>query len=348
MALDYRSSGVSIEAGDALVERIKPLAAATRTPECLTGIGGFAALCGLPGGLKDPVLVSGTDGVGTKLYVAQAANRHDTVGVDLVAMCVNDILTTGARPLFFLDYLSTPALDVPQATDVVRGIAEGCRQAGCALLGGETAEHPGSGHQGYDLAGFAVGVVERADILPRQSISAGDVVLGVASSGLHSNGYSLARKVCFEVAGLSLDDVPEALGEPLVDALLRPTRIYGRAVQAALSAGGVKGLCHVTGGGLPGNLPRILPEGLGAELDVARWQPAPIFDWLQGLGGIERREMFRAFNMGLGMVIVVSADCAEAVEAAVTAAGEQVTTVGQVIAMPGVGGEERVRIADTQ
>lgn len=348
-SLDYRSAGVDIEAGEALVERIKPLAAATRIPEALTGLGGFAALCGLPAGMRDPILVSGTDGVGTKLYVAQAADRHDTVGIDLVAMCVNDILTTGARPLFFLDYLSTGALDVERATQVIAGIAEGCKQAGCALLGGETAEHPG-GHgnpeakASYDLAGFAVGVVERESILPRTDVAIGDVLLGVASTGLHSNGYSLARKVFFERARYDLDRHVAALGEPLVDTLLRPTRIYTAAVQAALVAGKVKALCHITGGGLPGNLPRVLPQGLGAELATSSWPRPPVFDLLQELGDIDRAEMYRAFNMGLGLVAVVSADEADAVAAAIQGAGEQVQRVGSVVAMPGQTGEARVRL----
>lgn len=337
--LTYKEAGVDIDAGEALVQRIKPLAAATTIPEALTGLGGFASLCGLPAGMKEPILVSGTDGVGTKLYVAQAANRHDTVGIDLVAMCVNDIVTAGAKPLFFLDYFSTAALNVDIAAAVIAGIAEGCKQAQCALLGGETAEHPGgpSGHgdSGYDLAGFSVGVVERSSILPRKDIQSGDVIVGVPSTGLHSNGYSLARKVLLEHAGLTLQDEPAGLGEPLVDALLRPTRIYVESTQSALATGHVKALCHVTGGGLPGNMHRVLPRGLGARFDSALWPRPAIFKLIQDLGNVAKPEMFRTFNMGIGLTVVVSPDNVEPLLSALNettrAPAERAMVIGSVI-----------------
>lgn len=342
--LTYKEAGVDIDAGEALVQRIKPLAAATTIPEAMTGLGGFAALCGLPEGMKEPVLVSGTDGVGTKLLVAQAAGRHDTVGIDLVAMCVNDVLTSGARPLFFLDYYSTGALNVDVATAVVAGIAEGCKQAGCALLGGETAEHPG-GHGGdsYDVAGFSVGVVERSAILPRKDVTVGDTLIGVQSTGLHSNGYSLARKVLLELAELPLDEQVPELGETLADAMLRPTRIYAKAMAAMMATGHVKAVCHVTGGGLPGNVPRVLPEGLGARFDSTAWERAPIFDLIEQRGEIARSEMFRTFNMGLGLVVVCEQDRVDEMLSALREAGETATVVGSVIATDQEG-EARVEI----
>ena len=343
--LTYKEAGVDIDAGEALVERIKPLAAATSIPEAFTGIGGFASLCGLPAGMREPVLVSGTDGVGTKLQVAQAADRHDTVGIDLVAMCVNDVLTTGARPLFFLDYYSTGALNVDVATAVIAGIAEGCKQAGCALLGGETAEHPG-GHDksSYDLAGFAVGVVERDSILPRRDIKVGDVLIGVASSGLHSNGFSLARKALLELAALPLHESVAELGEPLVDALLRPTRIYARAVQALCATGHVKALCHITGGGLPGNVPRVLPAGLGARFDSSCWELPAIFTLIEQRADIARSEMYRTFNMGLGLVVVANPSHASELLSILDNAGETAMTVGQVVDSGHNQGEARVEI----
>ena len=342
--LTYRDAGVDIEAGDALVDRIKPLSAATRIAEVLTGVGGFAGLCAVPEGLVDPVLVSGTDGVGTKLKLAFEMDVHDTVGVDLVAMCVNDVITTGARPLFFLDYFGTGKLDVDRAEAVVRGIAEGCRQAGCALLGGETAELPGFYAEGeYDLAGFSVGVVERAKILDGRAVRAGHVLLGVASSGLHSNGYSLARKALLDRAGHSLDTRLEALGETLGETLLRPTRIYAAAVRAAVEAGGVGALCHVTGGGLPGNLPRVLPDGLDAVIDAQSIVPLPIFDLVQAAGGVSTEEMRRTFNLGVGLVAVVEARLADAVRSAMERAGETVWSIGEVVAGSGDGADARVR-----
>ncbi|MDH5674654.1 MAG: phosphoribosylformylglycinamidine cyclo-ligase [Myxococcales bacterium] len=331
----YREAGVDIDAGERLVERIRPLAARTSIPEVLSGVGGFAGLCALPSGLHDPVLVSGTDGVGTKLKVAFAADRHHTVGIDLVAMCVNDVVTTGARPLFFLDYFATGKLDVEQAGRVVEGIADGCRQAGCALLGGETAEMPGMYQAGeYDLAGFSVGVVERSALLPRADVQPGDRLLGLASDGLHSNGYSLARAVLLERAGLALDAPVDALGEPLVDALLRPTRIYAAPLQRALDAGGVKAVAHITGGGLPDNLPRIMPQQLACKLEAGSWPEPPIFGLIARLGNVPAQEMARTFNMGLGMVLVVESQRAEALCQLLNDSGERASLVGEVIARP--------------
>lgn len=337
--LTYREAGVDIEAGDRLVDRIRPLAARTRTPHVLGGVGGFAGLCDLPSDIEDPILVSGTDGVGTKLKLAFDSGIHDTVGIDLVAMCVNDVITTGARPLFFLDYFATGNLDVDTAALVIEGIAKGCEQAGCALLGGETAELPGFYGPGeYDLAGFAVGVVGRKKVIDGAAIQAGDVVLGLASSGLHSNGFSLARKV-FE--GRPLSEPAGFESGTLAEALLRPTRIYVRATEAALAVGGVHGLCHITGGGLPLNLPRILPEGVMLELDETRWPRPPVFDAIAELGGVEPSEMYRTFNMGVGFVLVVDPARAEAVSEVLAAAGEEVWTIGSVLPREG---DERVHI----
>jgi phosphoribosylformylglycinamidine cyclo-ligase len=341
----YKDAGVDIEAGDRLVDRIKPLAARTTIPEVLGGVGGFAGLCGLPADIEDPVLVSGTDGVGTKLKLAFALDRHDSVGVDLVAMCVNDVVTVGARPLFFLDYFATGRLDVDQAEQVVRGIARGCELAGCALLGGETAELPGFyGGGEYDLAGFAVGVVSRKRILDGRAVRPGDRLLALASSGLHSNGFSLARKVLLEgESALSLDATPAGLAEPLGAALLRPTRIYAKAVRAALAAGPVAGFSHITGGGLPGNLPRILPDGLGAEVDPGRWAEPPIFGLIAERGQVAPAEMRRTFNLGVGFVAVCPADAAADVTAALRYAGETVSDIGRVVEMPGAEDDDRVR-----
>jgi len=329
----YRQAGVDIEAADRFVDRIKPLAAKTRIPEIIGSIGGFAGLCAIPTGMREPILVSGTDGVGTKLKVAFAADRHHTVGIDLVAMSANDVVVTGARPLFFLDYFATAKLDVEQATRVMEGIAEGCRLAGCALLGGETAELPGMYLPGeYDLAGFVVGVVEKSEILPRPTIGAGDVVIGVASDGLHSNGFSLARKVLLEDAGLPLERSIELLGEPLVDALLRPTRLYCRAALAAVATGGVKALCHVTGGGLPGNLPRVLPDGVDAVVNEQAWKRPAIFSLIEELGGVSTDEMRSTFNCGIGLVAVVPADRADAVMSTFQREGERASVIGSIVA----------------
>ena len=340
MGLTYEQAGVDIAEGERLVDRIKPLAARTRIPEVLGSVGGFAGLCSLPSGMREPILVAGTDGVGTKLDVALAMGRHDTVGIDLVAMCVNDIVTVGAKPLFFLDYYATEKLDASVGEAIVGGIAEGCVRAGCALLGGETAELPGFYPGGrYDLAGFAVGVVERAQMLDGTAVEEGDVILGLASSGLHSNGYSLARKALLHGGGaLSLND--DRLGRPLGDALLEPTRIYVNAALAAIAAGGVRALCHVTGGGLPGNLPRVLPEGLGATVVCLPAMPA-IFALIQTHGDVAETEMRRTFNMGIGFVVVAARDRADVVQRALETAGEAVTRLGEV--SPVEEGEPRIR-----
>jgi phosphoribosylformylglycinamidine cyclo-ligase len=340
----YRQAGVDIEAGDRFVDRIKPLAARTKIPELIGSIGGFAGLCAIPTGMREPILVSGTDGVGTKLKVAFAADRHHTVGIDLVAMSANDVVTTGARPLFFLDYFATAKLDVEQATRVMEGIAEGCHQAGCALLGGETAEMPGMYLPGeYDLAGFVVGVCERSLLLPRPTIAAGDVVIGVASDGLHSNGYSLARKVLLEDAGLPLERSSELLGEPLVDALLRPTRMYVRASLAAIETGGIKALCHVTGGGLPGNLPRVLPDGLDAVVNERAWKKPPIFTLIEELGNVSADEMRSTFNCGIGLVAIAAQEHAQAILDAFTRAGERASVIGSLATKASGSGEAEVR-----
>jgi phosphoribosylformylglycinamidine cyclo-ligase len=340
MAITYKDAGVDIDAGNALVDRIKPLAKATSRPEVLGGIGGFAALCRIPAAYRDPVLVSGTDGVGTKLKTALAARRHGTIGIDLVAMCVNDVLVTGAEPLFFLDYFATGALDVDTAASVIGGIAEGCRQAGCALVGGETAELPGLYHGGdYDLAGFCVGVVERDRIRPARDLAAGDAVIGLPSSGLHSNGHSLARKVVLEVLGLALDARPPALGGASVaDELLRPTIIYAGAF-ARLAEAGVpwKAAAHITGGGLVENPPRIFaPDdpSLAVELDPRTWEVPAIMQLIAG-AGVDAAEMRRTFNLGLGMVIVVPAGAADGAVALLAESGARV--VGRLA--PRAGGD---------
>lgn len=328
--LTYKDAGVDIEAGDRLVDRIRPLAASTRTPEVLGGVGGFAGLCSLPSDIEEPILVSGTDGVGTKLKLAFALARHDSIGIDLVAMCVNDVLTIGARPLFFLDYFATGALDVDQGEAVVRGIAEGCKLAGCALLGGETAELPGFYKSGeYDLAGFSVGVVGRKRIIDGKGIEAGDAIVALPSSGLHSNGYSLARRALLENAGLKLEDTPEGFEESLGDAMLRPTRIYAKAVAAALDACEIRGMCHVTGGGLVGNLPRILPDGLGANIELGSWDEPAIFGLLRTTG-IAEDELRRTFNLGTGYLFVVAEDQREPLLTALANAGEAPKHIGFV------------------
>ena len=321
--LDYRSAGVDIDAGDALVEAIKPLARSTSRTGVMGGLGGFGALFDLKAaGFKDPVLVSSTDGVGTKLKIAIDTGIHDTVGIDLVAMCVNDLVVQGAEPLFFLDYFATGKLDVTQARAVISGIAEGCRQAGCALVGGETAEMPGMYDSGdYDLAGFSVGAAERDNLLPT-AIAAGDAVLGLASSGVHSNGYSLVRRVV-AASGLGWD-TPAAFapGLTLGQALMTPTRIYVKSLLALHRAGLLKAAAHITGGGLVGNLPRVLPDGLAAAV-TTNWPVPPVFAWLARTGGIDPREMLRVFNCGIGMAVVL------------TEAGEQVTHIGTIVAAEG-------------
>jgi len=328
--LTYAQAGVDIEAGDALVEAIKPLARATSRPGVMGGLGGFGALFDLKAaGFTDPVLVSATDGVGTKLRLAIEAGRHDTVGIDLVAMCVNDLVVQGAQPLFFLDYFATGALDVAQAATVVAGIAEGCRQAGCALVGGETAEMPGMYHGGdYDLAGFAVGAAERGALLPA-GVAAGDVLLGLASSGVHSNGFSLVRRVV-AASGLGLDAACPFGAGSLAEALLAPTRIYVKSLLALHASGLLKAAAHITGGGLPGNLPRVLPGGLTAIVDGAAWGPPPVFGWLARTGQVATEEMLRVFNCGIGMVVVVAPGDADAALAMLAAAGETAMRIGHL------------------
>ena len=328
----YKDAGVDIEAGDALVQRISPYAARTRRPEVISGVGGFAGLFAVPlGKYKDPVLVSGTDGVGTKLKLAFAADQHASVGIDLVAMSVNDVLTCGAEPLFFLDYFATSRLDVDRAAEVIRGIAQGCQEAGCTLLGGETAELPGFYSRGeYDLAGFCVGIVERSKILDGAAVRSGDAVLGLASTGLHSNGYSLVRKVLLEENMLTLRSRVDGLARPLGDELLEPTRIYVRPVQALLGAAEVKALAHVTGGGIPGNLPRVLPKDTRAVLAASRWKRPAIFDVIQRLGNIPLEEMYSTFNMGLGLIAIVPRSDVRAALDALAAAGVEAWEVGRV------------------
>ncbi len=308
--MDYRKAGVDIEAGQAAVERIKGLARSTFRPEVMKDLGGFGGLFALDlKEVKDPVLVSGCDGVGTKLKVAFAVERHDTVGIDCVAMCVNDILAQGAEPLFFLDYLAVGKLVPEQVEEIVTGVAEGCRQAGCALLGGETAEMPGFYDPGeYDLAGFAVGIVSRSGIIDGSAISDGDVVIGLASNGLHSNGYSLARKVLLEEASLLLTDFQPGLGATLAEEMLKPTCIYVKPVLKALERFSVRGMAHITGGGLPGNLLRIMPPGLQFEIYPDTWLEPPVFDLISELGAVRRKEMFKTFNMGIGYCLVVPKD----------------------------------------
>lgn len=330
--LTYRDAGVDIDAGDALVEAIKPLAASTRRPGANADLGGFGGLFDLKAaGFSDPILVAATDGVGTKLRVALESGKHDTVGIDLVAMCVNDLVVQGAEPLMFLDYYATGKLEVAIARDVVAGIAEGCRQAGCGLIGGETAEMPGMYSEGdYDLAGFSVGAVERDRVLERDKVGEGDIVLGLGSSGVHSNGYSLVRRVV-ERAGLAWDaPAPFESGKTVAEALLAPTRIYVKACLAALQTDAVHGFVHVTGGGLVENPPRVYGDDLALRLDLKSWTPPAVFPWLAKTGGIEGREMLRTFNCGLGMLVMVKADAVEAVEAALADHGETPVRVGRI------------------
>ena len=331
-SISYKDAGVDIDAGDALVERIKPLAKRTMRPEVLAGIGGFGALIEISKKYQEPVLVSGTDGVGTKLKLAFELNRHDTVGIDLVAMSVNDILVQGAEPLFFLDYFATGKLTLDTAEAVIAGIATGCEQAGCALIGGETAEMPGMYPEGeYDLAGFAVGVVEKRKVIGGQTIAAGDVVLGLASSGAHSNGYSLIRKL-IDISHIGLKS--DFHGQPFADAVMAPTRIYVKPLLALMEKLNVKGMAHITGGGITGNLPRCLPENMAARVDPASWTRPPLFDWLQQAGNVEPMEMLRTFNCGIGMCVVVSAADAEAALAHLKASGETVWQIGEIVARP--------------
>jgi phosphoribosylformylglycinamidine cyclo-ligase len=326
--ISYRDAGVDIDAGDALVENIKPLAKRTMRPEVLGGIGGFGALFEISKKFKEPVLVSGTDGVGTKLKLAFHMNKHDTIGIDLVAMSVNDILVQGAEPLFFLDYFACGKLDVATATEVVKGIAKGCELAGCALIGGETAEMPGMYPTGeYDLAGFAVGAVEKGKIITGATIQPGDVVLGLASSGAHSNGYSLIRRL-LEVSGADLSG--NFHGRTLGETILEPTRIYVKSMLRLMESVSVKGMAHITGGGLLENIPRILGDDLTAVIDKNAWVMPPLFQWLQEAGNIEEREMYRTFNCGIGMTVVAGPSDAEAATRILQEAGETVYTLGRI------------------
>ncbi len=333
VSLSYRDAGVDIDAGDALVEAIKPFAKRTMREGVLAGIGGFGALFEIGKKYKEPVLVSGTDGVGTKLRLAFDLNRHDTVGIDLVAMSVNDILVQGAEPLFFLDYFACGKLDVATATDVIKGVAQGCEQAGCALIGGETAEMPSMYPDGeYDLAGFAVGAVEKSKIIDGSKIKPGDVVLGLASSGVHSNGYSLVRKI-IEVSKPDLN--ADFHGRKLADALIAPTRIYVKPLLALMAAMEVKGMAHITGGGLVDNVPRVLRDNLTAVLQRDSWTLPPLFQWLQQHGGVADTEMHRVFNCGIGMVVIIAKENADAAMAQLKAAGETVYRIGEIRARQG-------------
>lgn len=327
-SLSYKDAGVDIDAGDALVERIKSVAKRTRRPEVMAGLGGFAALCEIPKGYREPVLVSGTDGVGTKLRLAMNLGKHDTIGVDLVAMCVNDLVVTGAEPLFFLDYYATGKLNVDVAAQVVAGIGDGCELAGCALVGGETAEMPGM-YEGedYDLAGFCVGVVEKSEILDGSNVKAGDVLIALTSSGPHSNGYSLVRKI-IEVSNADLNQ--DCGGKPLSDALMAPTRIYVKSVLKLIKESRVNALAHITGGGLTENIPRVLPDDCKAVIDTTSWELPPVFQWLQRSGNVAMREMYRTFNCGVGMVIAVPEDDQDTALKILADAGETAFVVGRI------------------
>ena len=329
----YKQSGVDIDAGNEFVRRIKPLVRGTFRPEVLTDIGGFGGLFKLQADrYKEPVLVSGTDGVGTKLKIAFLMDKHDTVGIDLVAMCVNDIVVSGAEPLFFLDYFATGKLAVPKGEAVIRGIAEGCKQAGCALIGGETAEMPSCYPEGeYDLAGFAVGVVDKPKIIDGATIKPGDVLVGLASTGLHSNGFSLARRALFEDGGLDVRSKLTDLDRPLGDVLLTPTRIYAKQVLALAAEFHVKGIAHITGGGLTENLPRVFPKDCKAQLRRGSWPVPPIFSLIKKIGRVDEAEMYRVFNMGIGLVLIVPARDADAVIAKATTFGDTGYKIGEMV-----------------
>ena len=328
-SLSYRDAGVDIDAGDQLVENIKPFAKRTMRPEVLGDLGGFGALVEISKKYQNPVLVSGTDGVGTKLKLAFEWDIHHTVGIDLVAMSVNDILVQGAEPLFFLDYFACGKRDVARATDVIKGIAEGCEQSGCALIGGETAEMPGMYPEGeYDLAGFAVGVVEKSKVINGRSIRPGDVVLGLASNGAHSNGYSLIRKI-IERSNPDLDAEFDG-GKTLRQAVIAPTRLYVKPILAALEKFEIKGMAHITGGGLTENIPRVLPENCVAQIDAQSWPLPKLFQWLQQAGNVEQQEMYRTFNCGIGMAVIVPAEQAEAAQAFLAEQGETVYRLGTI------------------
>ena len=334
--LTYADAGVDIDAGNALVERIKPAAKRTQRSGTMSGLGGFGALFDLKGaGYNDPILVAATDGVGTKLRIAIDTGNVDTIGIDLVAMCVNDLVCQGAEPLFFLDYFATGKLNVDEATRIINGIAAGCEASGCALIGGETAEMPGMYHKGdFDLAGFAVGAMERGSDLPA-GVVAGDVLLGLGSNGVHSNGYSFVRKVV-ELSGLGWEAASPFSDGTLGEALLAPTRLYVKQALAAVRAGGVHALAHITGGGLTENPPRVIPEGLACEIDLSSWQLPPVFRWLAATAQMSQPELLKTFNCGIGMMLVVSADQAEALTALLRAEGETVVQMGRVVAGEGV------------
>lgn len=328
-SLTYRDAGVDIDAGNALVERIKHVTKATNRPEVMSDIGGFGALCEVPGKYSQPVLVSATDGVGTKLRLAMELNKHDTIGIDLVAMCVNDLIVCGAEPLFFLDYYATGGLNVTTATAVVTGIGEGCKMAGCALIGGETAEMPGMyTGEDYDLAGFSVGVVEKKEIIDQKKVAVGNTLIGIASSGPHSNGYSLIRKI-IERSGAKLD---QSFGDStLGDTLLTPTKIYVKAIQALQSQVSINGIAHITGGGITENLPRVLPDNAQAQIDLQSWQRPEIFNWLKREGNVEDSEMLRTFNCGLGMILCVAAGDAEQAIDILSSNNESASIIGEIV-----------------
>ncbi len=340
-SISYKDAGVDIDAGNALVDRIKGVAKRTARPEVMGGLGGFGALCEIPAGYKQPVLVSGTDGVGTKLRLAMDLNKHDTIGIDLVAMCVNDLVVAGAEPLFFLDYYATGKLNIDVAADVVTGIGAGCELAGAALVGGETAEMPGM-YEGedYDLAGFCVGVVEKADIIDGSKVSVGDAIIGLPSSGPHSNGYSLIRKI-IEVRGADLSEVID--GKPVTEALMEPTRIYVKPLLELIKQSPVHALSHITGGGLLENIPRVLPADAKAVIDINSWEMPAVFRWIQRLGNVEAREMYRTLNCGVGMVICVPQDKADATLDILRAAGEAPWVIGHIAAA--AAGEEQVELS---
>ena len=327
-SLSYKDAGVDIEAGDALVERIKSVAKRTRRPEVMAGLGGFAALCEIPEGYRQPVLVSGTDGVGTKLRLAMNLQKHDTIGIDLVAMCVNDLVVTGAEPLFFLDYYATGKLNVDVAAAVVSGIGDGCELAGCSLVGGETAEMPGM-YEGedYDLAGFCTGVVEKSEIIDGSKVKEGDTLIALTSSGPHSNGYSLIRKI---IDVTNADLTQDCGGRPLADALMEPTRIYVKSVLKLIKESSVNAMAHITGGGLTENIPRVLPEGCKAVIDTKSWTFPPVFQWLQKGGNVDMREMYRTFNCGVGMVIAIPASETDNALTILRAACETAFVIGSI------------------
>ncbi|EOV8086818.1 phosphoribosylformylglycinamidine cyclo-ligase [Providencia huaxiensis] len=340
-SLSYKDAGVDIDAGNALVERIKGVVKETRRPEVMGGLGGFGALCSLPQKYREPVLVSGTDGVGTKLRLAMDLKRHDSIGIDLVAMCVNDLIVQGAEPLFFLDYYATGKLDVDTAASVITGIAEGCKQSGCALVGGETAEMPGMYHgEDYDVAGFCVGVVERSEIIDGSKVSAGDALIALASSGPHSNGYSLVRKI-LEVSQTNPEET-QLDGKPLADHLLEPTRIYVKNVLELIANSDIHAIAHITGGGFWENIPRVLPENTQAIIDGSSWQWPAVFNWLQQAGDVSTHEMYRTFNCGVGIIIALPQQEVANALTLLNKLGENAWQIGTIGTLPA--GEEQVVI----